>query len=206
LKSIHAQVIAFSSILQSLQAVEELANKGTCNTFTLETCLESLLHTEVDNIDLLYPNLSGLKPGLILLNHQMSESFSKSDMQIAQYLAAILHLSKKIKKFPEFTQVIQKGIEQAINLKEDYPVTHENMQARLAGIYTDSISKISPQIMIKGDPGILNNPSTVNKIRALLLSALRNALLWQQFGGSKWTLLFSRKKYFLDVQGKLKQL
>ena len=200
MKSIHAQTLAFASILQSLQAVDELANKGTYNTFTLETCLDSLLQTEVDNIDVIYPNMLGLKPGLLLLNHQMSESFNKGDLQIAKYLSNILHLAKKLSKYPNYANVIQTGIAKAIEIKDDYPVTHENMQARLAGIYSDSISLIPPKLLIKGDQSVLQNVATVNKIRALLLSALRNALLWKQFGGSKWSLLFGRKKYYLEVQ------
>lgn len=206
MKSIHAQVIAFASILQSLQAVDDLANKGTCNTFTLETCLDSLLQTKVTNMDLIYPNLLGLKPGLILLNHQMSESFNKDDLQIAKYLTSILHLAKKLPNYPDYSAVIQTGIIKAAELKDDYPVTHENMQARLAGIYSDSISLIPPKLLIKGDQGVLQNVTTVNKIRALLLSALRNALLWKQFGGSKWALLFSRKKYYVEVQALLKNI
>ncbi len=202
-KSIHAQVIAFSGILQALQCVEDIAWKGQANTFSLETSLESLLITGND-IHQIYPNLAGLKTGLLLLNHQMSESFNQKDVQIAHYLASILHLSKKLKKLPQHIETIRKGIDQAIKVKEDYPVTHQNMQARLAGIYTDSISLIQPRIMVKGEPSLLNDSNNINKIRALLLAAIRNALLWYQYGGSKWALIFSRKKYYLEVQELLK--
>lgn len=200
------QVIAFSGILQALKCVDEIAYKGTTNTFFLETSLESLLVTNQQSADDVYPNLQGLKKGLSLLNHQLVESFGQEDMLIAQYLAAVLHLSKKLNKYPKYLENIKIGIGNAIELKEDYPVTHLNMQARLAGIYSDTISKITPRIMVKGEPSFLQDSNQINKIRSLLLAAVRNALLWKFYGGSKWSLLFSRKKYALEVQEILKKL
>ncbi|RLA21365.1 MAG: lysogenization regulator HflD, partial [Gammaproteobacteria bacterium] len=37
-------------------------------------------------------------------------------------------------------------------------------------------------------------PHNKNKIRALLLSGIRAALLWRQCGGSRWKIIFQRKK------------
>jgi high frequency lysogenization protein len=48
--------------------------------------------------------------------------------------------------------------------------------------------------MVQGDQQYLGNQSTVNKIRALLLAGIRATLLWRQCGGSRWKLLFFRKK------------
>lgn len=198
-KSIHNQVIALAGVLQALKCVDEIAYKGNCNTFFLETSLDSLLTTNQQSAEDIYPNFSGLKMGLNILKHQLVESFNQEDMLITQYLASVLHLSKKLAKYPKYLNNIKNGIDAAVQLKEDYPVTHANMQARLAGIYSDTISNITPRIMVKGEPSILQDSNQVNKIRALLLASIRNALLWKYYGGSKWSLIFSRKKYASEV-------
>ena len=54
--------------------------------------------------------------------------------------------------------------------------------------------------MVSGDPAILNNPDTANKVRTFLLCAIRSAVLWQQSGGSRWQLLFKRKKIIHTAQ------
>ena len=39
-----------------------------------------------------------------------------------------------------------------------------------------------------------------DKIRACLLAGIRSAVLWRQVGGSKWQLLFHRKKLVQAAQ------
>ena len=51
--------------------------------------------------------------------------------------------------------------------------------------------------MIHGDPLHLRNPDNQNRLRALLLAAVRSARLWRQVGGSRWQLLF-RNRPILD--------
>jgi high frequency lysogenization protein len=48
--------------------------------------------------------------------------------------------------------------------------------------------------MVSGDNQYLGDPGNANRIRALLLSGIRSAVLWRQLGGSRWQLLFQRKK------------
>ena len=55
--------------------------------------------------------------------------------------------------------------------------------------------------MVNGHGGHLQNPRVANKIRALLLAGIRATLLWYQVGGSRWGLLWSRKKYLQSAQG-----
>ena len=48
--------------------------------------------------------------------------------------------------------------------------------------------------MVNGEHGHLSNPAIAAKVRAALFAGIRSALLWHQLGGSRWHLLFSRKK------------
>ena len=69
-----------------------------------------------------------------------------------------------------------------------------NIYASLGGLYSDTISTLNPRIMVSGEPTVLNNSDNANRIRTLLLSSIRSAVLWQQLGGNRWQLLFKRKK------------
>ncbi len=74
---------------------------------------------------------------------------------------------------------------------------------KIDGLYQETISSISPRIIVQGDQGFLTNTDNASKIRTLLLAGIRSAVLWNQLGGSKWKLLFSRKKYLHAAQSLL---
>ncbi|ASK77693.1 hypothetical protein CF386_00610 [Paraphotobacterium marinum] len=52
-----------------------------------------------------------------------------------------------------------------------------------ASIYSDLISNIQPRIQIIGKPENLKQIDNQKRIRALLLAAIRNTILWKQSGG-----------------------
>jgi high frequency lysogenization protein len=50
------------------------------------------------------------------------------------------------------------------------------------------------RIHVKGVPEHLRKQDVADKIRALLLSGIRSALLWQQLGGRRWHLFVYKKR------------
>jgi high frequency lysogenization protein len=64
----------------------------------------------------------------------------------------------------------------------------------IAALYSDTISSISPRIVVNGRPQYLQATRTVSWIRTLLFSGLRSAVLWHQLGGGRWSLMFGRKQ------------
>jgi high frequency lysogenization protein len=65
---------------------------------------------------------------------------------------------------------------------------------QLSQIYQERISTLGPKIMVRGEPLHLQNPDSAARIRVALLAGIRAAVLWRQAGGSKWQLLFQRRK------------
>ena len=47
--------------------------------------------------------------------------------------------------------------------------------------------------MVQGNPHYLGQADVVAEIRAVLLAALRSAVLWRQMGGSLWDFLLGRR-------------
>jgi high frequency lysogenization protein len=55
--------------------------------------------------------------------------------------------------------------------------------------------------MVQGEPKKLQDPDTVNRIRASLFAGIRSAFLWHQCGGRRWQLLFNRNGYHAFARG-----
>ena len=64
----------------------------------------------------------------------------------------------------------------------------------LSNLYLKTISRISPRIIINGDNKYLKENDNASMIRALLMSAIRSYILWEQSGGSKFRIFIFRKK------------
>jgi high frequency lysogenization protein len=47
-------------------------------------------------------------------------------------------------------------------------------------------------VLVQGNPHYLGQAAIVAEIRAMLMAALRSAVLWRQNGGSPWDFLFQR--------------
>jgi len=103
-------------------------------------------------------------------------------------------LERKLIKNPAILQMLSAGIDKAIAQAEHFSPSHENVIANLADLYVSTISRLTPRVIVKGEHGHLSNPANANRVRVLLLAALRSAILWHQCGGSRWQLLFQRKK------------
>ena len=100
---------------------------------------------------------------------------------------------------------VASGIERARRQTEHFHITHENVIANLADIYSETISQIPPKIMVSGESQHLSNPDQANKIRALLLAGMRSAVLWAQLGGSRWQILLQRRRIAQEAERILKQ-
>ena len=79
----------------------------------------------------------------------------------------------------------------------------ERVQARLAEIYVDTLSQLRPRVIVHGNPQHLSNAQVVAQIRALLLAAVRAAVLWRQVGGSQLRLIVRRRQYAMLARGLL---
>ena len=78
-----------------------------------------------------------------------------------------------------------------------------------AGSLPDSI-KVEPLTCAIGaqlsnvDLGVASrDPALVAEIRALLLAALRSAVLWRQMGGSLWDFVFRRREMAAAIDARM---
>lgn len=190
------QTTALAGLFQAAHLVEQIAKTGQCNENSLKVCIESLLETDPDSVSDIYGNAvetlrTGFKEVRFLTD---GKSRTGSSPDVIRYALSILHIESKLKKNKSMMARISEGVESAKRQAEHFHSTHENLLANLSGLYQDTLSTFRFRIHVTGSAQHLNNPANAHKIRALLLSGLRAAILWRQMGGRRWQLLFNRKK------------
>ncbi|VAW96060.1 hypothetical protein MNBD_GAMMA23-540 [hydrothermal vent metagenome] len=208
MSNLHDQTIALAAFYQAIQAVDELARTGNAPQHDMQTCIESLFIFDTPTTEAIYGGIVALKSGFNGLIKQLNgdtylddpsepvgKSRQKMNIYLAQYVIGVMHLQKKLSKQPAILDSITTRLEVAKRQAELFSsTTHENVLANIADIYSENVSPLAAKIMIQGEQNHLANTLTVNKIRSLLLAAVRAAILWNQLGGRRWHILFKRKK------------
>lgn len=198
------QTLALAGIFQVARLVQQIARDGQASGAVVESCLESLFKIDSHSVVDVFGSPAAMTLGLKCLKQQLSADNAKQDMEITRYVIALLHLEKKLSKSSAMLNQITQGLEKTRNQMSYFDLTHENVLASLGGIYQDTISQLTPRILVQGEHSFLSQQANANKIRALLLSGIRAAVLWRQCGGSRLRLLFGRKGYLETAENILK--
>ena len=200
------RTLALAGIFQAAGLVHQMANRGSADAHPLETSIRSLLEVNPPSAEAVFGGAAGLRCGLEWLIDHFSEKRSPEKIQVVKYAVGILHLERQLAKRPEMLQRISAGIERVRLQSSHFSITHSNVLASLAGCYSDTISTLTPRIIVSGEHGHLSNPEVANAVRALLLAAIRSAVLWRQCGGTRTQLLFRRRKLLAEAQRLLGRL
>ncbi len=203
--TIQERVIALAGIFQASALVQQVARQGRADADAFKRTIESILITEAAETAEIYGGVSGVELGLKTILQQVS-SKTPLDMEITRYALNLMHLERKLVKQPKLMEKLGNGVEAAIAQAAHFTTTHENVLARLGGLYSETISVIPPKIIVEGEHGHLSNPDNANKVRALLLAGMRAVILWRQCGGTRLQLLFQRKNLQQTTRQLLSQL
>lgn len=188
------RTIALAGIFQNCYQMQQLANTGNIDPYYLEVAIRAIMNTNPDNTLAVFQGIPGIREGLELIKQQLGNADKNRDTELTRYTISVLFLANKLLKDQKMLNTLSEGIEKTRNQIEHFGINHNNIYASLGGLYSDTISQLNPRIMVSGEPTVLNNTDNANKIRTLLLSSIRSAVLWQQLGGNRWQLLFKRKK------------
>jgi high frequency lysogenization protein len=199
------KTLALAGIFQATALVKDVAVNGSVDKHDFEICIRSIFETDPENVEAVYGQVEYLRTGLITLIEQLGGKSTQRDIDIARYVISLLHLQRKLSKNKIMLAAVANGIERARRQIEHFHITHENVLANLADIYSETISQIQPKIMVSGESQYLSNPEQANKIRALLLAGMRSAVLWAQLGGSRWQILLRRRRFTQEAERILKQ-
>lgn len=186
------RTMAFAGILQAIGQVQYIARHGESDSEALGASLNTILVTNPESTADVYQDKAILDAGYKLILNQLGDSSSK-DVEVTRYLVGILALERKLARSANGMGMLAERINQVHRQLHHFAITDEQVIANLASIYSDIISNLGPKIQISGNPACLQRPLVQQKIRALLLSAMRSAVLWRQLGGKRRHLVFARK-------------
>lgn len=188
------RALAFAGILQALQLVQSTAYGKPYDVQAFQASLNSILLLDADSVEEVYGGVAGVRSGLRLLKTQLMDQKQKPDGELSRYLVVLLHLERKLSKRADLLNTLTEGIERAQQQLTHFDIGHGNVLASLADTYAQTVSTLQPRIMVKGEPNRLSEAGVANQIRALLLAAMRSAVLWRQCGGTRLGLLLGRRK------------
>ena len=186
------EVISLGAIYQASSEIKKIAWEGKINNKFIEPLIHSIYQTTSNDIEDIYINLKRLNTGLDFLRKQFVGDVFSRDAEVDRYFEAINVLVKNMNKNSEIFSNLR---DELSNHKES--VTEDNLHEHaefLSNLYLKTISKINPRIIVNGDNIHLTDNKNASMIRALLLSAIRSFILWQQSGGNKFRIFLFKKK------------
>lgn len=191
-KNLRETTLALAGVVQAALLVEQVAKTGYVQTEAYKCSIDSLLDLNPSSTLAVYGgDVQNLRSGLEGLRDMLVGQHKHQEA--LRYALGALHLQKKLAGRKDMLTVVASRINQANNQAEHFSSTHENVIANLATLYSETISTFRFRIQVMGDYNYLQQPRIANQIRALLLAAIRSAMLWRQLGGSRLQLLLKRK-------------
>jgi high frequency lysogenization protein len=197
------RTMALAGIFQATELVRQAANHGTWSGYAADTCIDSLLAIDADTVEEIYGDPSRLRLGAETLVSVLQGD--RRHMESLGYAVSIMQLENNFRKKAKMQSRIGAELIEIARIDNDLE-EHElkDLQAqKIAALYTETISTLSPRIVVNGRPQHLQIERSVNWIRTLLFAGLRSAVLWRQLGGGRFSLMFGRKKMLEHVQALL---
>ncbi|HTA65485.1 MAG TPA: high frequency lysogenization protein HflD [Xanthomonadaceae bacterium] len=194
------RALAFAGLTQACKLVRQIADTGDAQTAPLTVCIDSLFRFDADSVESVYGGAAGLHPGLQALVAQI-DGGTERDAMLLRLIASVLRVERSYSATRGVPDKLRQGLEQAARQREHWGSTHPTVLTRLGELYAGTISGLRPRIMVQGNPVYLQQPTIVAEIRAILLCALRSAVLWRQLGGSQWDLYLRRKQMLAAARG-----
>jgi len=194
------RTMALAGIFQAAELVRQAANHGTWSGYAADTCLNSLLAIEADSVEEIYTSPERLRLGIETLVAVLQGD--RRYLESLGYAVSLMQMETRFRKKQQMQAHIGTELQAIANIGDDLEEYQKyDLQAeRIAGLYSQTISTISPRIVVNGRPQYLQVQRTVNWIRTLLFTGLRSAVLWRQMGGGRFSLMFGRKKMLEQAQ------
>ncbi|OOF31783.1 high frequency lysogenization protein HflD [Salinivibrio proteolyticus] len=199
-ETIYDRTLAFASICQAAKLVQDVSRQGYCDQDVLRTSLSSIIVTNPSSTldvfrgkagEITGDGERGLRIGLETLIHQLDNG--RNGTELTRYLINLLALERKLASRRDAMAQLGDRIETIERQVSHFDLLDEQMISNLASIYLDVISPLGPRIQVSGDPQHLQQTGVQHRVRAILLSGIRSAVLWRQVGGKRRHLIFGRK-------------
>jgi high frequency lysogenization protein len=185
------RMLALAGLMQALAQVRRIADTGQAHADVLATSLDSVFRIDADSTAEVYGGAQSLRTGLMLLRDYFGGAMP--DDQLPRLALAVIQLERRFVRDEDMVSRVLTGIraleEAALRLGSSHP----DVLNALGSLYADTLSHLRPRVLVQGNPHYLGQAAVVAEVRAVLLSAVRSAVLWRQLGGSLWDFLLRKR-------------
>ena len=190
------QCLALSGVAQSAYLVKQLAQNGMVGQDKLNTLIRSLFISNPKTTEEVYGSVSRLNLGMQVLQEIVrNDEGSLKSPDVLRYFLGLMHLERKMMDKKGMLDLIGERLDAMEHLSlEDPDLGNNQLIQELSALYKDTLSTLPFRIQVTGEVKFLKNEEIADKIRAVLLSGIRSAVLWYQLEGRRWHLLIGRKK------------
>ena len=200
--SIESRVLALGGMLQALAQVRRIAETGQSESEPVRVALDSVFRIDAADTAAVYGDAASVRVGLRLLRDYLANS--NRDQVLGKLGLAVLQLERRFVGEDAVVTQVQTGLRGLEAPAQRLGSTHPDVVAGLGSLYADTVSTMRPRVMVQGNPHYLGQAGVVAEIRALLLAALRSAVLWRQCGGSLWDFVFRRREMAAAIDARLR--
>jgi high frequency lysogenization protein len=197
------RTLALSGVFQATELVRQAAGHGTWSGYAASSSLHSLFTLESESSQEIYGGRQKLRLGIetLLAVLQGDDRYTES----LRYSIGLMQIERKFRRSRRLQNQLGERLEKISVTGVDFDQhDREDLQAHeISQLYTDTISSLSPRIVVNGKPQYLKTERTVDWVRTLLLAGLRSAVLWRQLGGGRVDLMFGRKKIIREAEALL---
>lgn len=218
------RTLALAGVYQASVLTQDLARRGRCDDEVLTSSIESLFTFDAPTTIEVYGNVNALSCGLRTVVNRMATQAEITDFELSRYVMSLTQLAGRLQRDGATAQKLYDGIRSLsraaqISAPENSSASEDNatndsmhsmhsmhnmdLCEGLADVYTTTISKMSPQVIVHGEHGHLSDSQIVAKVRTALLAGVRSAWLWHQLGGRKWHLILQKNRYIASAASQL---
>ncbi len=192
---LESQTLALAGMFQAATLVDDLAQSGQCHDAACDCSLDSLFTFDAATTQDVFGDIFCLRLGFESIQKYLAGEGGAASKNIAYYVLSMLKIASRLQRDGEMSDELSAGLREIEREAAESAQSRTEQTRQIDQLYRQTISKLTPRVMVRGDQRHLAVVDTAARIRSLLLAGVRAAVLWQQLGGSRWRLLFSRRKY-----------
>lgn len=188
------RALALAGLLQACYLVTGVARSGLIGQDSLAGSLESVFVTNPETTLDVYGSGNGVRTGLRLIVEILGDLRFSEHGDTIRYAMAVLALESRLRMQPEVLRTVGAGISaiQEHRMAGGLGIADEECVTRLSELYEQTAGRSEPRIRVLGQQKHLGNPTNQARIRALLMAALRSAVLWRQLDGRRSQFILGR--------------
>lgn len=192
------RALALAGLVQALSQVRRIAETGQANAAMLATAVDSVFRFEPESAAAVYGGVDPVRNGLTLLRDYFESR--AADEQLPRLALAVMQLERRFAQDETMMRRVGEGLQALAPRAERQGSTHPDVLAALGALYAETLSRLRPRVLVQGNPHYLGQPGVVAEVRAVLLAAVRSAMLWRQLGGSLWDLTLRRRALLAAIR------